>query len=237
MSELLKDPLVVWVVASGWLAWIAKEVISLLLKRFAERCGKHEYLRVRSGVVCDIMLEDGEYASLDWYPRYPNFSLETRKARRLRIEFEGDIVNHSDVQVVYSKPVCEIWGIEGRRLVWKDPTIVLPAAEGQVGVSDRAVSITVPAHGSTRLIVRLSLSMVYEKALEQLHTTFAEAVAQLMLSPPKGRPRVFRVCTSSFAGENLVVWPGRTRYPIYNTYALNERGRRAGRRAQRRRGN
>ena len=212
-----------------------KEVISFSLNRAVSRSGKHEFIEIRSGLFFDVMMEDGAHSSREYYRQHPNFSFEKLKTKAFRLEFEGEIVNHSDVQVVYSKPVCEIWGVEGNRVVWKNPPIFLPSAETSADTNTKVVSLTVPAHNATRILVRLPLSMFREEAIAQVRTTFAEAVVKLLLSPPQGKPKEFRICTHSFAGENLVVWPESKKYPIYNTYSLNERGQNAGSHPQTRR--
>ena len=120
-------------------------------------------------------------------------------------------------------------------MVWKNPPIFLPSAETSADTNTKVVSLTVPAHNATRILVRLPLSMFREEAIAQVRTTFAEAVVKLLLSPPQGKPKEFRICTHSFAGENLVVWPESKKYPIYNTYSLNERGQNAGSHPQTRR--
>ena len=235
MIESLKDPLVILLAISGWLSWILKEVISLSLKRLASRSGKHEFIEVRSGLFFDVMMENGEYLNSEYYPRHSNFPLEKLKTKAFRLEFEGEIVNHSDVQIVYSKPVCEIWGVEGMRMVWNSPRIFLLSAETPAGANSEVVSIPVPAHNATRILVQLPLSMFHEEAIAEVNTTYAEAVVKLVLSLPEGKPREFRICTHSFAGENSIVWPESKKYPIYNIYSLNERGRDAGNHPQTRR--
>ena len=213
---------------SGWASWILKEIISLLLKRKAARSGKREFIRIQSGVFLDALMENGEYACLKYDPKYPNLPFDKMKTKHFRLEFEGELVNDSDVQIIYKNAIVEIWGIEGLRMTYRSPCVLIQTDDGFSGKDDKIVSIIVPPHGTTRIIVQLLLPMNYKLALSEINKHYSEAVALLKMTPLNGKPCGFRICTTSFAGKNLVVWPERCKFPIFNEYCLNERGIRAG---------
>ncbi len=225
---MLASSLSVILAISGWAAWISKEIISLLLKRAVVRSGKHEFLIIRSGVFLDALMENGQFACLEYHPKYPNLRLDKMKTKHFRLEFEGELLNDSDVQIIYKNPIVEIWGIEGLRMIHKSPRVLIQTADGFFGTDDKIVSIIVPPHGTTRIMIQLLLPMDYKIAVSQVNKDYSEAVALLRITAMNGRPREFRICTTSFAGKNLVVWPERCKFPIFNEYSLNEREIRAG---------
>lgn len=220
-----------WLAVSGWLAWFLKEVIALVIRRSELRTGRHGIIEGRAGIVCDAEVDEGGTVLLDYFPAMEGYSQYSR-CRNIRVQVDCQLFNDSDTQSVYMRPTIEIWGVEGLRMNYRNPHLL--EFDDDADVWRDTPSISVPAHSITRLRLIMPLGIDFAKAQEEIWDYYEGAVLLLRLETIEGKAREFRVCTSSFAGSDRVVWPQRCRYPIFNHLPTNEDGRKAGRRPQKR---
>jgi hypothetical protein len=220
------------IAASGWGAWIAKEIITRLLDRRLARTGAIGLVEGRSRIVCDTTDKSGNTFVVDYFPemsRFPQFS----DCRRFRVIFDSKFFNDTDTQVVYTKFDLDFWGVEGLRLQHSGAHPLIPS-EG-ADTWQLAGAITVPAHSVTPVRFEVPVGSNFTGVDEYIRDYVGEAVVLLRTQSIDGKVGSFRLCTRSFAGLNTVSWQPQRKYPIFSIYALNVGGRNAGRRPQPRR--
>jgi len=219
--------------ASGWVVWIIKEIISGVIgariDRASSRAGKHGAIPIRKGMHCDSQNRDGQWGTVDYFvgmQKYPQYF----DCRRFRIEYLFQLFNDSDTQTVYRDLIVESWGIEGPRMRHLNPDFCVADKLG--GPWDTVKSITVPAHGTVNVRVRLPIGGTFESAEASVQDTYAGTVPLLKTKTIDDKSRDFRISRSSVVGLNLVSWRDGFKYPIYSHYSLNEDGREAGKKPQ-----
>jgi hypothetical protein len=216
---------------SGWAAWLSKEIISKLLNRRLARTGRVGAIEGPARILCDTETRNGGIVSVDYFPemsKYPQYS----DCRRFRAEFECQFFNDTDTQIVYTQAALEYWGVEGLRLQHSNPSAFVLSSSS--GTWQEAGTIAVSAHGVTRARFEVPIAFDFRATEKAVRDIYGESVVILRVQTISGKESSFRICTSSFAGANKVVWPANRKYPIFNVYSLNKRGRNAGRRPQER---
>jgi hypothetical protein len=217
------------IAASGWGAWIAKEIITRLLDRGLARTGAIGLVEGRARIVCDTTDRSGDTFVVDYFSamsRLPQFS----DCRRFRMIFDSKFFNDTDTQVVFTKFDLEFWGVEGLRLQHGGEQPLIPSEGADMWQS--AGAITVPAHSVTSFRFEVPFASNFPNADEHIRDYVGEAVVLLGTKSIDGKVRSFRLCTRSFAGRESVVWPPETKYPVFNMLSRNVGGRKAGRRPQ-----
>jgi hypothetical protein len=217
------------IAASGWGAWIAKEIITRLLDRRLARTGGIGLVEGRSRIVCDTTDNSGNTFVVDYFSgmsRFPQYS----DCREFRVIFDSQFFNDTDTQVVFTSFDLDFWGVEGLRLQVSGAHLLVPTEGADTWQS--AGAITVPAHSVTPVRFAVPVGSNFPGADEYIRDYVGEAVVLLRTQSIDGKMRSFRLCTRSFAGSNAVSWQPQRKYPIFSIYALNVGGRNAGRRPQ-----
>lgn len=232
---------------SGWVAWLAKEIGSKLIDHGIARSGRIGVIEDRAFVSGDIQLLDGGSVPLGYIQLLNNSSVpldsiqcvaagehpQIKGLLRVRVEVIGQFFNDTDTQAILTGCQLEFWGVEGPRIRHSNPEFFV-GNDGQAwSVSP---TIEIPAHGTKRFKFEIVFANSLREAAEQIEEMYGETVVLLKARMTSGREVSYRICSRSFAGKRKVVWPGRVKYPIFNMYSLNQRGRQAGRQPQDRRG-
>ncbi len=215
--------------SGGFLGWFAKEIISGELRRNMARAGKQGVIESASGIYRCCEMEQNGPIRIGFYAGANNL-LNFEELAPLFVMYEFELFNDSNTQIIYTSPQLEIHGIEGMRLLHRKISIMTARHEG--GDWSEATSITVPAHGIVRVRCVCGLSMHLKEAEAHLLENYAGTVAQICLATINGKQHRYRIATHSFLGRNVVVWPERRMYPIYNQYSLNDKLRESGRKPQ-----
>lgn len=220
-------------IASGWIAWAAKEIISGIINsridKNSARAGNYGVIPISKRMRCDGRDRDGNSGTVDYFvgmQKYPQNS----DCHRFRIEYDFQLFNDSDTQVVYRDLSVESWGVDGPRMIHSGANISV--ANKLPGPWDAVKSITVPAHSAVNVRVTLLLGNSFDSAEESIRDIYAGTVPLLKAKTIDEQEREFRVSRSSVAGLNLVVWREGDKFPIYSHYSLNEGGRKAGKKSQ-----
>jgi hypothetical protein len=211
--------------ASGWLVWGAKELLATLYRNWAARQGAQLFLPGRTTMLATSGSHDLAYFSHEGEREY------FKDCDRFRLELEGEFFNDSETAVVYTSPELHVWGVEGPRLTHSNPQFQISSEKGWKPIPTTG-TVTVPPHGTlpVRFVVFVGNSV--DEVIQQISTYYYDSVIELVVKTPAGAKRRFRLCKSSFCGRNHVSWPDRGKFPIYSLCALNRDGRKAGARAQ-----
>jgi hypothetical protein len=217
------------IAVSGWGTWIAKEIITRLLDRRLARTGGIGLVEGRSQIVCDTTDKSGNTFVVDYFSgmsRFPQYS----DCRRFRVIFDSSFFNDTDTQVAFTNFDLDFWGVEGLRLQCRGVQSLIPSDGADAWQS--AGALTVPPHSVAPVRFEVPVGSSFTDADEYIREYVGEAVVLLRTQSIDGKASLFRLCTHSFAGLNAVCWPPERKYPIFNIYALNVGGRKAGRRPQ-----
>jgi len=222
-----------------WTGWALNAIGLFLYARsgasvFARSSHGLTVIEGGSGLFCDKQTVDGEVVPIKinrWQPE----SSYVLGGKKFRIEFEAQLFNDTDVQMVVKDPSVKIWGVDGIRNWHTNPRFELLNPDTGVWIQgDESRTIQIPVRSMVKLRIKIGLSIEY-RGVESLDEMYDGAVAELILLVVNGKQLSFRLCTTSFFGSDQVVWPERCKYPVYNMRKLNADGLSAGKRPQDRR--
>jgi hypothetical protein len=100
-------------IASGWMAWLSKEIFSGLVKRSLARAGRFSVIEGQSGIFFNLDTVDVGTLTLKYLDNMGSDSYSLGYHFKFLIDCQ--LTNDSDTQVVYTNPMIDLWGVDGLR--------------------------------------------------------------------------------------------------------------------------